>query len=183
MNSFIQITRHLYEEPYQLNFVILASNGLATGGMEFYSNTESIYGIGESFLNFPRHDRSNYLFERGSERPEDNFGWYFRLRVYANNSMENCSIQLRMNNNAPPNVLRPRDGIYYVNSQLTDFIIDIDSENLKNLGGLLVTFSELKHQRLFWSPTKALVDNKLPFAERRAGDNIEAALAALPDGI
>ena len=48
MKSFIQITRHLYEEPYHLNLVIIASNGLAMGSLEFYLNTSALKDIGEA---------------------------------------------------------------------------------------------------------------------------------------
>jgi len=35
-----------YEEPYQLNLVILASNGMSSGGLEFYTNTTRLEEIG-----------------------------------------------------------------------------------------------------------------------------------------
>lgn len=174
---FIQITRHLYEEPHHLNLVILASNGLASGGMEFYLNTVQVKELGRALSDFPTHDKANHLFELGSERPEDNFGHYLRLRTFANNSRILCSIQLRLNNNEPPN-----SGKNLVQPQLTDFVIETNSESIKNLGKLLVNFSKLKHQRLFWSPKEGFIDNELQFSERRSGtdENIAAALASLP---
>ena len=181
-NPFIQITRHLYEEPYQLNLVILASNGLASGGLEFYSNTSQLEKLGHALRDFPSHDSANHLFELGSERPEDNFGSYFRLRAhgkkrltYVDNSRTRCYIQLRLNNNASV-----KD--YIIDApQLTDFNIEADFESVKNLGILLVNFAKLEHQRLFWNPSEGLLDNELEFSDRRVGDNIEAALASLPN--
>ena len=180
-NPFIQITRHLYEEPYQLNLVILASNGLASGGLEFYSNTTHLEKLGQALSDFPSHDRANHLFELGSERSEDNFGYYFRLRAhgkkklaYGDNRRTRCYIQLRLNNNASA-----KD--HFIEApQLTDFNIEADFESVRNLGSLLVGFAKLEHQRLSWSPSEGFLDNELEFSDRRDGDNIEAALASLP---
>lgn len=178
--SFIQITRHLYEEPHHANLVILASNGLASGGLEFYVNTSQIKEIAQGLVSLPRLGRVNYLFELGSERPEDNFGFYFRLRafgknmpIYADNSKTNCYIQLRMNNNDSM-----RDG-FLTTAQLVDFTIEADFESVRNLGKSLTIFAKLKHQRLVWTPKNSFVDNDLKFRESITGDNIEAALASL----
>lgn len=179
--SFIQITRHLYEEPHHLNLVILASNGIASGGLEFYCNTTQIQKLGNDLINFKAHARANHLFELGSERPEDNFGFYFRLRAhgkgkltYADNSKTRCFLQIRLNNNESP-----KD--YFDDfPQLTDFNIETDFASVRDLGTQLVRFAKLKHSRLFWCLSEALVDNKLEFSERRAGDNMAAALASLP---
>ena len=171
---FIQITRHLYEEPYHLNLVIIASNGFACGSLEYYLNTTQIKELGQALEGFPSHDRSNHLFELGSERPEDNFAHYLRLRTFANNSKINCSIQIRLNNNASNQVHS------FDQPQLTDFIIKANAESINNLGSLLVRFAKLKHQRLFWCPTEGFIDNKLQFPDRQCGDNIAAAFASLP---
>jgi|GEM_PF-711155 len=181
--EFIQITRHLYEEPHQLNLVILASNGMASGGLEFYTNSDRLKALGKALIDFPSHERSNYLFEIGSERPEDRHAYYFRIRVFAKNNQSDCAIQLRMNNNNPPNHYQPKWPSYETSPQLTDFEIDSDANNIKKLGGLLIEFAKLEHQRLFWTPVQGVVDNELPFLDRRTGDVIESALAAMPDGL
>ena len=175
---FIQITRHLYEEPYHLNLVILASNGIASGGLEFYSNTSDIEKLGSDLSNFQAHERENHIFELGSEIPKDNFGFYFRMRAYgkgkltlADNSKTRGYIQLRLNNNEPANVSFSDAPL------LTDFHIETDFEGINKLGNLLNDFAKLKHQRLLWSPSKSLLDNAL---EQRGSDNLAAALASLP---
>lgn len=90
MRSFIQLSRHLYEEPYHLNLVIIASNGLASGSLEFYTNPGKIAELGSALKTFPSHQRSSHLFEIGSEYPEDQFAFYLRLRVQALNEKDKC---------------------------------------------------------------------------------------------
>ena len=176
---FIQITRHLYEEPYHLNLVILSSNGLASGGLEFYSNTSDIEKLGHDLSDFQAHERENHLFELGSELPKDNFAFYFRMRAYgkgksthADNSKTRCFIQLRLNNNEPADVSFNDPPL------LTDFRIETDFENINKIGNLLVNFAKLKHQRLLWSPSEILLDDEL---NQNVQDNMAAALASLPN--
>jgi len=179
MEKYIQITRHLYEEPHQLNLVILASNGMSSGGLEFYSNTTGLKSIGEALINFPEHSTAKYLYELGSERNEDNFGYYFRFRVCTIRAGKSHAIQLRLNNNA--HFANQRRGEYFELPELSDFYIEIDLDQIKFLGQLLVDFSKLKKQRLFWCPDKAFLDNNLKFKDRRVGDTLEAALLSLPE--
>ena len=176
MNSFIQITRHLYEEPHQLNLVIIAGNGFAQGALEFYSNTKILSGLGSDLSNFPSHQRSRYLYQGGSEYPEDRHGWYLRLRAKALNSMEKCLLQLRFNNNEKFDQER-----CFEDPQLTDFSIRAGTESIQRLGALLSEFATLNHQRLYWTPDIGLIDNELMHRERQAGNTLEAARLSLPD--
>lgn len=81
MSSYIRITRFPYEEPYHLNLVIAASNGSASGGPEFYINSDDLLVWAEAFETFPLHAKSVYLWDAGSERAEDRFLYYLRLRL------------------------------------------------------------------------------------------------------
>jgi hypothetical protein len=175
LSSFIQITRHLYEEPHQLNLVIIASNGYAQGALEFYSSTKTLQEIGSALSVFPQNERSGYLYQGGSEYPEDRFGWYLRLRARALNSGEECLLQLRFNNNERNDQER-----YFETPQLTDFYIRTYANSLQRLGGLLKKFAKLKHQRLYWTPDSGFVDNNLLYRDRIAGDTLEAARLSLP---
>lgn len=175
LTSFIQITRHLYEEPYQLNLVIIASNGYAQGSLEYYSNTNILTDLGTALSTFPKHEKSRHLHQGGSEYPEDRFGWYLRLRTQALNSKEKCLLQFRFNNNAK--IDRER---FYEDPQLTDFSIRTRAENIQRLGRLLCQFAELQHQRLYWTPDNGFVDNELIHRERRVGNSLEAARLSLP---
>src|SRR5687768_3782680 len=100
MNPYIRITRHPYEEPYHLNLVIEASNGSVCGKLEFYLNADALLKWADEMEIFPRHATSVVLWEIGSERPEDRFAFYFRLRLFTVDSLGHGAIQLRLNNNA-----------------------------------------------------------------------------------
>ena len=199
MSSFIQITRHLYEEPYTLNLVILASNGSASGSLEFYLSRDSLKELGEGLAGTPNHNRAvarfskKSVFERGSERPEDNLAWYFRLRAFAVYRGEAAGIQLRMNNNQNFLSHGRRHSLdlpynhQYISEQLhqlTDFTILTGFDRVKELGRLLIQFSKLKEQRLFWTPEGAgVVDNNLELKDRTCGDVLEAAYLSLPSNL
>ncbi len=94
MHEFIQITRHRYEEPYAINLVILASNGMTSGGLELHINPDRILELGQGLIDFPGNQTSRYLFQYGSEYPEDRFACYFRLHAYALNSLESYLLSL-----------------------------------------------------------------------------------------
>ena len=175
LNSFIQISRHLYEEPHTLNLVIIASNGYAQGALEFYSNTKTLSELGSELTKFPSHEKSRHLYQGGSEYPEDNFGWYLRLRAKALNSKEKCLLQLRFNNNERIDQER-----CFEDPQLTDFSIRARADSIQRLGCLLTEFAKLQHQRLFWTPSSGLVDNELAHSERRTGPTMESARLSLP---
>ena len=182
MKPFIQITRHLYEEPYTLNLVIIASNGTAMGSLEFYLNPASLNEIGNALTNFPKFERANYLFERGSERPEDIFAWYLRLRVFAKNSLEKCGLHLRFNNNAKHNTYRGKPGeiTSFSTPQLTDFTIDTSSNSVRRLAELLIEFSKLNHQRLYWTLESGHLDNEVLDPPLHHGHVLTEAFDALP---
>ena len=81
MKPFLQLTRHLYEEPHHLNLVMIISNGNAVGAMEFYS---SIGFIGElAQLLDPTQFQVAQVLERelGSELADANFSFYLRIRL------------------------------------------------------------------------------------------------------
>lgn len=175
MHEFIQITRHQFEEPYCLNLVIIASNGMASGGLELYMNPTRILEIGKALSQFPSHARSHYLFESGSESPEDRMGYYFRLRAYALNNKDKGAIQLRLNNNEK---YFPDDK--WEAPQLTDFHIRTSNENIRNLGKLFVEFSELNHRRIYWNSRESIIDNEVEQRSKTNTDVVKAALAAVP---
>lgn len=176
MKSFIQITRHLDGEPHYMNLVIIASNGSAMGSQEIYLNTKSVKEMGENLVKFPKHERSNYLFERGSERPEDKFGWYFRLRLAATGGLRNTSVmQLRFNNNEAPNQFT-----IPLNPQLTDFCMNLEVGDVHRLGQLLINFSKLEHDRLYWNPETGYLDNVVGQLPRNDGHVEHVAFQVLP---
>lgn len=199
MSSFIQITRHLYEEPYHLNLVIIASNGFSSGSLEFYLNSDNLAELGRGLSKVLDHNKARAsfykksVFEKGSERPEDNHSWYFRLRAFAVYRGQTAAIQLRMNNNQNFSSYERRysEGLplnhQYMQGQLhqlTDFSILTDLYKVRELGKAFTQFSKLKEQRLFWTPEEGgLVDNNVKFIDRTAGDVFESAYLSLPENL
>jgi len=140
MRQYIRITRKPYEEPYHLNLVMEASNGVQKAQLEFYDNAESLSTLAKELEVFPRHKDHAFLWELGSERPEDRFAFYFRFRAFAVNSVGHCAIQLRFNNNEA----LPR-------RELAEFCIrDVEPAQLNRLAQLLKQYAELKHEVLEW---------------------------------
>ncbi len=139
MESYIRIKRYPYEEPHHLNLVIEASSGNIKGKLEFYANTNSLLNISKALNEFPRHKHDKFLWELGSERPEDNFGFYFRFRVFTINSTGKCAIHLKFNNNQQ-----------FPNLEVTEFCIKAEPAGLNRLGKLFSEFSKLEHLNLEW---------------------------------
>jgi len=175
MKSFIQITRHLYEEPYHLNLVIVASNGLAMGSLEFYSNASDLKDIGEALKKFNYKQTSTYLYELGSERSEDNFAHYFCFKVFpTGRGYRSYAIQIRMNNNEKLRNL----GWPHLHQE-SDFCIEVDIDELGKLAQLFIGFSKLEQNRLYWSPEANYLDNAVKEPPLQLEPN-EVAFEVLP---
>src|SRR6185369_15402945 len=99
MSAYIRITRMPYEEPYHTHLVMEASNGRQRWEFEYYASVKSLIEWATRLEVFPRHKTDVYLFELGSERPEDRSAYYFRFRVFTTDSRGHCAIHLRFNNN------------------------------------------------------------------------------------
>ena len=139
MRQYIRITRKPYEEPYHLNLVMEASNGIQTARLEFYDNADALPKVAKELEGFPRHKDHVFLWELGSERPEDRFAFYFRFRVFAIDSLGHCAIYLRFNNN---DALPDRE--------VAEFCIRAEPAQLDRLAGLFKQFAKLKHEVLEW---------------------------------
>ena len=177
MKPFIQITRHLYEEPHHLNLVIIASNGHAMGSLEFYLNSTDLEDMGEKLTRFPKHEISNYLYEIGSERPEDNFGHFFKLLAFKRSIPPNeCFLQFRFNNNKK----HPDKNAWRHEPQISEFCLTMTVESLNRLGQSISDFSKLERQRLYWTAEDSILDNKLIGLNDAHGDVIANAFASLP---
>lgn len=143
MNTYIQVVRRPYEEPYHLNLVMSASNGRQAGELEFYVNADTLGAWADEMEKFPIHAQSVLNWELGSEYPEDRFAFYFRLRLFTVNSRGLCAIQVRFNNNAE---LPERE--------VSEFCIQTEPAQINRLGALFREFSKLQHQILHWSLTE-----------------------------
>src|SRR5580765_1020838 len=95
---FIVIRRFPYEEPHHLNLVISASNGAASGKLEYYCNAEDLVEIGRKLAAFPANGKDTYCYELGSPLTQDKFAFHFALQAISLDSTGHCAIQLTMNN-------------------------------------------------------------------------------------
>ena len=140
LGKYIQFIRKPYEEPYHLNLIIRASNGKQLGELEFYDNAESLLKCAETLEVFPRHNSDMFLWELGSERPEDKFAFYFRFRVFLINSTGRCAIQIRLNNNSD-----------IPDKAISEFVIEAEPAGVNRLGKAFRAFSKLQSNILNWN--------------------------------
>lgn len=141
MNTQIIVKRYPYEEPYHTQIEFIVSNGVFSGRTDIYCNVEDLKEIGKSLQNFPNKIADEYIYEYGSEKPEDRNYRHFWLKVYTVDSLGHCAIQFNINNNTE----EPEEGI-------CRFSILAEASAVNNLGKLFEKFSELKHLEFRWSP-------------------------------
>ncbi len=146
---YIRITRKPYEEPYHLNLVMEASNGKLKWEMEYYVNAESLVKWAEGLEVFPRHKDDVFLWETGSEHPEDRGAYYFQFRVFTTDVAGHCAIQLRFNNNQN-----------LPNREVAEFCIRAEAAQINRLGRLCRRFAELKHVILEWEGSDGRLHEK-----------------------
>ena len=142
MKPFIRMTRHPYEEPYHVNLVVAASNGRQQGEIEIYANAEDLAVFARALRVFPQQNDDSVLWQLGSERPEDHFAFYYRLRVFRVSANGRCAIEVRFcNNQEPPH------------REVIEFSIEALPSDLDRLADLLERFGSLEHRVLEWNIT------------------------------
>jgi hypothetical protein len=139
MSAGIRITRIPYEEPYHLCLVMRASNGPHRAEITFYVNAKDLIEWADHLEVFPRHRTDVFLWEVGSERPEDSFAHYVRLRAFIHDSSGHCAIHLRFNNNQD-----------LPDREIAEFCIRAEASQINHLGRLCRGFAELRHELLDW---------------------------------
>ena len=140
MKSFIRITRLPYEEPYHVHLTVVASNGRQLGEIEVYSNAEGLAALASKVRGFPKDKGETVSWELGSERPEDHFAFYFRLRVFQVAASGRFGIELRLcNHREPPD------------RALVEFSIEALPSDLDRLADLLERFSRGGLRVLEWN--------------------------------
>ncbi len=140
MQSFLNITRHPYEEPWHVNLVVSAGNESIQGEWEIYANASDLKDAAISLTGFPKTDNDSFSWELGSENEQDRFAFYFRLRVFQFSSSGHCAIELRFNNNQKP-----------PDQQIVEFCIKAYPADLDRLGTMLDSFSRLEEQTMEWN--------------------------------
>jgi hypothetical protein len=139
MDAGLKIVRKPYEEPYQINLIVTASNGRSTGEIEIYMNASDLDDYGRALQDFPQSTTHSVLWELGSERPEDRFGFYFRLKFLVTRSTGQCAIIVRFNNNEQ-----------IPDTEIAEFCIPALPAQLNQLGEQLVKFAKLEDEELVW---------------------------------
>ena len=146
MNELIKIIRQPYEEPYHINLIFKATNGDYTGTLEIYENAEYLKKLADVLEDFPFNGINNFLWERGSENPEDRFAYYFKCDFALKNKSGDCIIKIRLNNND-----------FDDNKSIAEFNIECYPADLNRLGKLFREFSILKKETLIWYGTDGIV--------------------------
>lgn len=124
-----------------MNLVVTASNGSHQGKLEIYANATDLGNFANDIRKVPGQ-MAEALWELGSERPQDRFAFYFRLRVHPIASNGQCAIEVRLNNNASP-----------PNREIAEFSLQALPADLDRFSDLLEEFGRLEHSRLRWTVT------------------------------
>ncbi len=140
MNSFLNITRHPYEEPHHVNLVVSAGNASTQAEVEIYANASDLKDAAVALTGFPNNNEGKFLWELGSENEQDQFAFYFRLRVFQFSPNGRCGIELRFNNNQKP-----------PDQQIVEFCIEAYPADLDRLGTMFDSFSRLENQKMEWT--------------------------------
>jgi hypothetical protein len=139
MRPHIRITRYPYEEPHLLNLEIQACNGRFLAEIECYVNASSLVEWADHLEVFPRHISDVFLFEIGSERPEDRWAYYLRFRAFVRDGLGHSALHIRFNNNRD----LPR-------REIAEFCLDAEASQINRLGRLCREFAKLDHVVLDW---------------------------------
>ena len=153
MSNFIRIERIPYEEPYHIHLVWQVSNGNVSSIFDYYVNADSLLEIANHLEEFPRHKTDVFLYEIGSEKPEDRFAYYFRFRVFTTNSRGSSAIQIRFSNNrALPH------------REIVEFCLQTEPAAINRLGQLFREFAKLNEEFMAWSENESFIGDKREYA-------------------
>jgi hypothetical protein len=131
------------------------SNGSASGALEFYINAETLIAWAFAYEKFPRHAQSVYLWEAGSERPEDRFAYYLRMQLFTTDAWGHSALQIRFNNNQICRIAKSS-------------ICASGRNPLRSISLALwfKRFSTLEHQVLYWSGSEGQLFETIEQAEQ-----------------
>ena len=139
MKPRIRITRRPYEEPHHIDLTLEACNGRSFARIEYYMNATSLVEWADHLEVFPRHRSDVFLFQVGSERPEDRWAYYLRLRVFLIDAAGHCAVQVRFNNNSD-----------LPDREIAEFCLFAEASQINRLGRLCRNFAGLNHTVLDW---------------------------------
>ena len=139
MRSFLNITRHPYEEPHHVNLIVSAGNASTQAEFEIYANASDLNAAASALAGFPKHHDDSFTWELGSENELVRFAFYFRLHVFQIASNGRCGLELRFNNNRQ----RP-------DQQVVEFCIEAYPADLDRLGRTFHRFGQLEDLTMQW---------------------------------
>lgn len=137
------LRRFPYEEPDHINLYIWASDGVFSGGAEFYTRPEELAAIGSVLAAFPTKIPDEYRY---NDREDERRSWRsrgFTLRAFTTDSWGHCALELQM------------EAVGKTSPHLTNscqFAFSCEPSALERLGKLLVEFAKCQHLELHWSP-------------------------------
>ncbi len=140
MQSFLNMTRQPYEEPYHVNLLVSAGNQSTQAEFEIYAHASDLNDAAVALIGFPKTDKDIFTWQLGSEKENDRFAFYFCLRVFQFSPTGRCAIEIRFNNNQEP-----------PNQQIVEFCIDAYPSDLDRLGTMLKAFGRLEDLTMEWS--------------------------------
>lgn len=141
-DAFIKVIRIPYKNPYHLKLRMVASNGRRTAETEFYVGTKALTDWAANLKKSTRQWDNTYIWQCGSELPEDKCAYYLMLRVITTGaSGRPCTIHLRFKNNIAP-----------TEREISEFRIQAEASALDRLGRLFREFARLEHEVLMWTP-------------------------------
>lgn len=140
MHSFLNITRHPYEEPHHVNLVVHAGNASTQGKFEIYANASDLGDAATALSGFPTNRDDSFVWQLGSDDKKDRFAFHFRLRVFQISPAGRCGIEIRFNNNQQP-----------PDQQIVAFCIEAEPADIDRLGRMFDCFSRLDDLTMQWS--------------------------------
>ena len=140
MKTLINLTRFPYEEPYHIQLLLEAGNGMQHASIEYYTNAHDLPELGAALVQFPFTDTREHIYEIGSEDPATRCAYHIRLRFFLIRPTGACGIEVRFNNNRLEAPYR----------ETADFTIQAEVAGINRLGQLLKDFGRLEHRVLEW---------------------------------
>jgi hypothetical protein len=141
MDGFLTLLRFEYDDPYLAEIHLTASNGLFTGHLEFFCDTEELSRLGDKLKTFPCSIEDQIVYEIGSEETQKRLAYYLRFHTKVIDGAGHCAIHFRINNNG----LVPHNGI-------ADFSLKANPAELNELGELLRKLASFQISDFSWKP-------------------------------
>jgi len=157
MKYSILIERVPYEEPHHLELHWTIESDETSSRFELYDNATILSKFAKALKNFPNHSEDEFIYQIGSEKPEVNFAYFFRLHFFLKNHRGyDATIDVRFVNNQQ-----------YADTRIVDYRLYSTTPRLRKLAKLFEEFSKLKSRILYWDDSNAFVGS---VEDYRAGE-------------